>query len=131
MNNRKNIYAFADDSVPERDESSEESETDESSEESETDESSEESETEESEEHPEYSAWLWQYDGPMSMFDGTREECEKHIEGVYERFNEYYQEQVKKYRGKLHHPDCIPKPPDMELRRYMNPLEMRLFYKGY
>jgi hypothetical protein len=108
-------------------ESKEESESEESeSEESE----SEESETEESDE-PEYSAWLWQYDGPMSMFDGTREECEKHIEGVYERFEKYYQEQVKKYRGKPHHPDCIPRPPQMELRRYMNPLEMRRFYKGY
>jgi len=80
---------------------------------------------------PEYSAWLWQYDGPMSMFDGTREECEKHIEGVYERFEKYYQEEVEKYRGKPHHPDCIPKRPRMEVRRYMNRLEMRRFYKGY
>jgi hypothetical protein len=81
---------------------------------------------------PEYSAWLWEYDGPMSMFDGTYEECKQHVEGVYERFDEYYNEQVQKYRDKPgHHPECIPKRPHMQVHRYIEFFKLRRLYKGY
>jgi hypothetical protein len=78
---------------------------------------------------PEYSAWLWTYHGPMSMFDGIREECENHIKGVYERFEKYLAEEQEKFRGKPHHPDCIPQRPNMELHRYIDPEELRWRYR--
>jgi hypothetical protein len=78
---------------------------------------------------PEYSAWLWQYDGPMSMFDGTYEECVAHVAGVYKRFDAYYAEEVAKYRGKRVHPDMIPKRPNMEIHSYMSRDEMREMYR--